>query len=87
MYLEEEIIRTVVFPESHLYEVRSTVVVVSWFFDRWIAIKSDTCSYKSSFLTLLRRYLRQSSFYPLSKFVAPTRQTENSAGALPSHHL
>ena len=40
MYLEEETVGAVVFPECHLPEVRSIIVVVSQFLDQANAIKS-----------------------------------------------
>ncbi len=33
MYLEEKTIGTIIFPVCHLHEVRSIIVVVSWFLD------------------------------------------------------
>jgi hypothetical protein len=38
MYLEEETVGTVVFPECYLHEVRSIIVVVSYFLGWIIAI-------------------------------------------------
>lgn len=90
MYLEEETVGAVVFPECHLHEIRSIIVVVSQFLDRVIAIKSGCCSCKSSSLTLLSTHLRQGSCCHPRKFAVPIPQTENFVGTLPSrqrpHH-
>ena len=83
MYLEEETVGAVVFPECHLPEVRSIIVVVSQFLDQANAIKSGCCSCKSSSPTLLNTHLRQGLCCHPRKFVVPIPQTESFVGTLP----